>query len=935
MPDIPRIRFDEANVGARPILPNLRNRLGIVGQFSRGPANQFAFVDGFTEFANVYGSDNELGSIGFQAAWDQGARDFGLVRVLGHETSASGSVIVSGNATKDNTLNFNFTGVQDIVLEVGTHFDMPVVNTGTNYVGTETGHYVFVVTSVFPTGAAAADTLAGEVDAVEGTAYVKYKFIPTTTAFSRLDALDYLTPAELLLITEVTDDDGQGSQTQGLIKLGIDGGTDLTLNTEVIDHDDLTGAGETSSAVPVDLGQGVNITFGGAADNELFFTPGQKFTFYVEAFSYDIDINTGETAVDIMNRITSSINGVEPLGDVDADIQFLSTVNDNYQGTITFELDPLNENLVGSKGAAYDYTITLATPDGSALTTNTAWADDDGGGPNSGLDALYTTDDQAPDLVGMQVSTIEGTATPGTLTAPGTITVTSVVPDTPAAGIYQINLSADLTNTGPAAEGDYTALATPGNGPLSVTFLNPLGTGFQISGAGATQAFTGGTDGPQSASRILYSLSGQRLIELTARSQGKWGNNIVVDIVPIDDVSYRINVTDTDGQSYNPPIVSETFVINLTNSGALDDNGVINELNASYLIRGSFLPKVDNPTGFDVNLLSVKPERLAPVNATLAGTNLDDERHPSFFGPSKLSGFTLEGGNDGPILTEDDYVKAIQALDGQNVNYIFAPGIDTSFKKAQVQLVTVAENSTEIDGLKIAILSAKKGLRPAQAKKEFEHVNSVRAVAVAGWSTYAGQAGTGRYGLSPDALYAGKLATIGFTISPAARSSSGPILNITEVDTRPYISNQSLQLYADGRMEVIIPELNLGGFYFLNGFTTSSDSAWNRVTIRRTYDVIRQDLFQGLQPYKSEPHTNILRRQIETSVNAYFSNLARNGKIANFTQAICNASNNPAENYINGEINVSVSFLPLYAADYINITLTRNTDGGLQIGDAV
>ena len=177
------------------------------------------------------------------------------------------------------------------------------------------------------------------------------------------------------------------------------------------------------------------------------------------------------------------------------------------------------------------------------------------------------------------------------------------------------------------------------------------------------------------------------------------------------------------------------------------------------------------------------------------------------------------------------------------------------------------------------------------------------------------------------------LAGIAYHVSPAAKTSAGPVFNITNVDNRNYNSNQSLQLYTDGRLEVLRPDINLGGFFFLSGRTTSSNSAWDKIVIRRTYDVIRQDLYQSLQPYQSEPHTKLLRRQVETSVNAYFQTMLRNGRIANALPALCNDSNNPAENYINGNLNVSIGFLPLYSADYINVTITRNTEGGLQIGD--
>lgn len=303
------------------------------------------------------------------------------------------------------------------------------------------------------------------------------------------------------------------------------------------------------------------------------------------------------------------------------------------------------------------------------------------------------------------------------------------------------------------------------------------------------------------------------------------------------------------------------------------------------------------------------------------------------FGPNRLNNVSFENGYDGPILRESDYISAMEEFNGQSVHILIAPGLHTSSPLAQAQLVAIARNGTEVDGLKVAILNARPGLKPGAAKLEAASFNTSRAVMVTGWSTYGGQVTNSNFSLSPDALYAGMLATIGYSVSPAAKTSAGPVFNITNVDNRAYNSNQSLQLYTDGRLEVLRQDINLGGFFFLTGRTTSSNSAWDKIVIRRTYDIIRQDLYESLQPYQSEPHTKLLRRQVETSVNAYFQTLLRNAKIANALPAICNDSNNPAANYINGNLNVSIGFLPLYAADYINVTISRNTDGGLQIGE--
>ena len=904
---IPQITFNEASVGASPILPNVRNRIGIIGQFSRGLANTFQYVDGFTQFSKLYGSDNTTGSLGYQAAWDQGARDFGIIRVLGRSRPAKGQIIFGGTANVDNNINLKISGIGLPQAGLSSFFRNTIAANG-NYLGTESGRYVFVavsalVNSNLVTGSegplfVGAATVGGSTTPYSASTYAvqfKYKFVPFTTERDPDKAIATLTPAVLAAIDtapEVVPGEG----------------------TFVLD----TSVGVLTGPVSQSIEQGFNILFGAEDEVLVFNKVNQVFTLLAEVWDFDIPVNVNDTAVELTNNFANVLSGADPLGTIDSQLDYIPGNTSVYTSTIDFYFD--NDIIPGIEGNNYYYRFDLDTEDGT-FNVDCYF---DGYATPANNQTLLSTD---PDAALLEVGDTITVPASSKFIIPAGAAVTTAVTGTGTSGdpyVIQIDQVITTTDTNDIAEADAETLIFD---DISVV------GGISIAPYQKFTSFEGGQEGPRRALVDLYSYTGTRLIEFQAISQGQWGNNLRLDIDPQPGGGFRCIVKDLQGATFNPPITDETYIINLADQGAVDEFGEIEAFKSSDLVRAFFVPKVISPSDFNVALLNEQPSRLAPAVSVDIITDVEDPAHINHFGPGRLGNVSFEGGYDGPILTEDDYVSAIEAFGGQNVHILCAPGIHTSSPRAQAQLVSVANNGTEVDGLKIAILNAQPGLKPEQAAAEAQAFNTSRAVMVAGWSTYGGQVSNAQFELSPDCLYAGHIASIGFQVSPAAKTSAGPVFNITDVDTRRYSSQQSLQLYTDGRLEVLRPDLNLGGFFFLNGRTTSASTAWDRIVIRRTYDVIRQDLYEALQPYQSEPHTKLLRRQVETSVNAYFQTLLRNAKIANALPAICNDSNNPNENYINGELNVSIGFLPLYAADYINVTITRNTDGGLEVGD--
>jgi phage tail sheath protein FI len=74
------------------------------------------------------------------------------------------------------------------------------------------------------------------------------------------------------------------------------------------------------------------------------------------------------------------------------------------------------------------------------------------------------------------------------------------------------------------------------------------------------------------------------------------------------------------------------------------------------------------------------------------------------------------------------------------------------------------------------------------------------------------------------------------------------------------------------------------------------------------------------------PNNRLVRNQMAASLNAFMGELKRNGSIISFRPAIIDSSNNSTAAYFSRELYVSLQFQPLYSADYIYVTISRDTE---------
>lgn len=98
----PDFEYDESNVGARPVRSAAVDRIGMAGEFTRGPLS--AQVVNKTTAEQIYAYDTKAGSVNLQGMVDQGANDFVVSRALGQAVAASLAATISGTVVGAGSL---------------------------------------------------------------------------------------------------------------------------------------------------------------------------------------------------------------------------------------------------------------------------------------------------------------------------------------------------------------------------------------------------------------------------------------------------------------------------------------------------------------------------------------------------------------------------------------------------------------------------------------------------------------------------------------------------------------------------------------------------------------------------------------------------------------------------------------------------------------
>lgn len=889
---LPYIQFEESVEGTAPIRTNIRNRIGIVGEFSKGPANVATNIAGYSDFVNRFGIDTKNGSLAFQTAWDQGAQDFIVVRVLGREQLASQKVAVaaSPNLLVDTRALIDLYYIGDPVPTSINRISDAGVSTSGAYTGTS-GRYHFrvirriatnpiytVVSLPNPARGVLQINVAGMIIGDDGSYIADGDDILSTEGLT----------AEWIDL-EVGDRFGQIELSNNRLRYRAAGGlTAIQADTFTLSQSSSSGpASQATVNIPATPGvTSIALTTGTGSSNPLaplVERAGRIQIAYIFAES-PIEPAPIDALEEAGNITSAQWAAASDIGSVSTSTSGFLLVAPTANVTVT------NANLNG---------MVLGFLLAGNLTVNDQWA------------VRVIEDERAIDLVAGETRTSIISKFVSALSNKG---IFGTLESLQEAGntLIRFSLSDRLVSESEASSKFRLTIT------LRERANNAIVNGvFVVSNGGA---FTGAVKGPRFAYRDYFAdNSGQTpLLRVQSLYQGSKGNSISVSITPKSTGVFDVEVIDNNVELLNPGLTREIYNnVSFIDSAA---DGSLTAFNNSKLVRAFFLPKLFFRVTDVSSFILQTPQ--------FAGT-------PQSNGTYTYSGvvnaglalpFNLLEGNDGPPVTDSDYIQALELLESQPVHIVIASGKTSSAIRSA--LIRHCENADEIEGLRIAVLSASRSLVPDFASQDSSGLQSRRAVMVAGWTNYFRYPDLPAFSVAPDGYYAGKIAATRYYAGPHSRRTAGFITGVTAVDTVSYSSRSSLQVYTDARMEILSVDPANQAYVFSNGRTLSSDPLWDKISIRRTYDVVRMDLHELIQFYRSEPNTPLLARQLLSAVNAYMADKQRNGEIYSFRSATVSSSEDPMVNLVSGRLRIVIPFLPNYAADYITITLFRDTQSG-------
>jgi len=441
---------------------------------------------------------------------------------------------------------------------------------------------------------------------------------------------------------------------------------------------------------------------------------------------------------------------------------------------------------------------------------------------------------------------------------------------------------------------------------------------------------------------FLYDKNGRAIVYVEAISPGLIGNNIRLNVTPQDYGRFSLDVFVENSSVYSAPIPPESYQIDLNNVDLTSAR--ILELADSFLVRAYFVPLL-NASGSPINkeLFNTVPVRTAPPLSELVDeTDIENlPYHPSNRGPFYLRNIPLTGGTEPAEyytgqIPEVDYLDAIRRLENQDVAFISVPGISVGsvrYSAVTSELVIQANQSTPYNGLRIAILAAPKNLSSTRAQSVGSAYNSPNVVIVSGWVTTAGAEHLGLNSTSPEGFYAGVLATSAPQVSPAASNLGRTLNGVVSVDTSSKLS--VLDAITRARVEVLSYDTSAGGYKFLNGLCSSLDNNRKWISLVRTNQYILTNLFYNLQWARSASNDADLRTRVSDACDAFLEAIVRKGVIVSFNPTICNDTNNTAVSISQGKLNITVVYVPIFPADYINVTVVQTVSSSFVIDLAV
>jgi hypothetical protein len=915
----PNISFNESVVGPIPFEPYWRNTIGVAAVFSRGPVGPTR-VRSRQDFVYIFGEDTSPGALFVRQAMLQGATDFFISRVIPSAKPSEGvfsiqsdSPLINEPFVADSTsrtigLSSKFSFVSDPIYPIGSYVGDRVRINGNdelaapNYIGYGFLDYS-VVEKVVPADVTASSNITTDLTNVTGVHVISATGSSGTTLRSKAK------PG--LVIRKAPSEAGAVAFSSG------SGQDYLRIESYAFELSPGTFSVVVSGAVTGATGSTVVQVQAASPSDSPFFVIGYNFrqgvgddTLFPTQAPSRIYSALGNRMFTGFSRVNSNSSGFVATRLLLQDPDTLAYSFSDVKVDIAFGPNSGSTNIELVAGARFSVNVMRTivrvgeTDTGAANFPDTSRAFERGMSASEVLSNLRNAMNR-DSVLSFFIDDYEL----NDLILPFTLTFRSSFMGTPASRIkYRFERI--------VSEGNPNDLLFGMNGSAYDTWWNMVG----------------GSDPMINAARVFYDINGTPLVLVQALSPGR--TNIEVTIRPLPPGRFRLEVKDLDAAKYNFPAQPEVFILN--NNTIDRQTGFFGETSDSKLVSAFFIPALNaQGQALPEAIYKQVPQRLAPAVDSV--TDLQSPMHPSSRGVAVLTNVPLVGGTEPEAYNpdapdEEDFVEAIRRLEGVDVSILSANGfhiLDSRYELAISELISQAERSSTVNGLRTAVLAAPPNLSSGRAEVVSTGISSKNTVIIGGWNSIQGTRSIDLNSISPAGIYCGLMAAIPPHVSPAAVAGGAAAAGVRSVDTRN--DPEFLEAVTQARIDILYFDPGLRVYKFLNGRTSSIDPQERYISVRRALDQIIMDLYRYLQWVRSSPHTRSLRSRVASATDGYLLRLLREERIFGYRPTICDESNNTVEDVARGRMNLKVTVTPVFPSDFIEIDLVRDLSSELTL----
>jgi hypothetical protein len=387
----------------------------------------------------------------------------------------------------------------------------------------------------------------------------------------------------------------------------------------------------------------------------------------------------------------------------------------------------------------------------------------------------------------------------------------------------------------------------------------------KIPSPGVDASFSGGqdTDTATSASYTVK-IAKAELLTLTAKTPGRWGNDIHIKITA--------PITPRD-----PAKVELTY-------------GVVEER-------------------YQIDSVSALSEQINAGSKLVTASSPDEANTNKK--PSAVIDAQFENGNNGAAATSDDYQKSLALLEDQEVNIVLLAGQGVGEGDNGKAMVGVLEGHLKATA---AIKRERIGII-GSGTDDLETIaghslNNDRLIFVAPGAIVTSK---GKQNQLPGGYLAAAVAGL-ISSLPVQTSPTNKVLAIEGLSTTFNIAK--LERLTQNRV-LVVEKRN--GFRIVKGITTNNE-AWSQITTRRIVDYAIYGVRSACDPYIGKLNNARVRGAMKATLDGFLTRMVEDEALVSYQLEV---SATRAQE-IAGETQVIMTLMPTFSIDFIKVTMYLN-----------